>query len=228
MSGHYDRYKCALLDFDMTLVDMFDSVDMFALRQDVKALLQKNGFNVKGMRNLPVGLLRSAYDRDTGEESTREKRWSEVSDLVCRYETEAAYKAIAYADTVPFLKELRENGVRMGIVSSNCEDSVEKTLERLGLGEYFDCVIGRKSVMWRMKPSPFGITLALGRMNMRPENSFGVGDTTADMRSFAAAGVLPIGIAGGVSTREQLTAAGAAEVVMRLKEVGEVLHQATR
>ena len=228
MSGLYNGFGCALLDFDMTVVDLFDFVDMFALRRDVRELLLKNGFEVKGMKNLPVGLLRSAYERDTGEESTRGERWSRVSELVCAYETEAADRAIAYTDTVPFLKDLRESGVRTAIVSSNCEDSIEKALLHLDISSYFDCVVGRGSVKWKMKPSPLCVNLALGKMGMKAEDAFVVGDTTADMRSFSSAGVLPIGIAGGVSTREQLMAAGASQVVSRLKDVGQALRQATR
>lgn len=228
MSGSFYGFGCALLDFDMTVVDMFDFVDMYALRRDVRRQLQKNGFSVEGLRNLPVGLLRSAYEHDTGNESTRGRRWSEVSELVCTYETDAAERAIAYADTVPFLNELSESGTRIAIVSSNCEDSIEKTLLRLDIRNYFDCVVGRRSVKWRMKPSPLCVNLALEQIGMRAADAFGVGDTTADMRSFASAGVLPIGIAGGVSTREQLMEAGAQNVVSRLKDVGEALRQATR
>lgn len=228
MSGSYNGFGCALLDFDMTVVDMFDFVDMFALRRDVRELLIKNGFEVTGMKNLPVGLLRSAYDRDTGEESTRGERWSRVSELVCVYEMGAADKAIAYTDTVPFMADLKESGVRSAIVSSNCEASIERSLQHLGIRKYFDCVVGRNSVKWNMKPSPLCVNLALEKMGMTAGDAFGVGDTTADMRSFASAGVLPIGIAGGVSTREQLVAAGASQVVSRLKDVGEALRQATR
>ena len=227
-SGSYGEFEAAILDFDMTIVYLFDFIDIFALREELRTVLAKNGFRTEHMRSLPVGLLRNAYANDSKDEATRRERWLEASEIICRYEIGASGKAVATKDTLQFLIELRTSNLRTAIVSSNCDRAIERCLERLKLSEYIDVLIGRDELMWDMKPSPRGMDIALRRMAASPLKTFGIGDSTADIKSFRAAGVLPIGIVGGVSTRGQLLDAGAAAVITRLSQARETVLQATR
>ncbi len=228
MKGTYGDYRGAILDFDMTLVNLFDFVDQFALRSELREVLSRNGFMIDGMRNLPVGLLRNAYGRDGGEEQTRRKRWQEASDIICRYELAAAGVAIPTRDTVGFLEELKLAGVSMALVSSNCEDAIRRCVSRLGMEDYFECIVGRNTVMWEMKPSPLGTKIAIDRLGVSPVECFGVGDSASDIRSYTGAEVYPVGITGGVSTRAELLDAGARAVVTRLSEVRSAVVHETR
>lgn len=228
MSGLYGNFRGALLDFDMTLVNLFDSVDLFRLRRELREVLSVNGFRIDGMRSLPIGLLRNAYSTDSGEGDSRRERWQKASETVCRYEIEAAGSAILTSDTVEFLEGLKSEGLKISVVSSNCEESIERCFSRLGLSEYFDCVIGRNAVMWDMKPSTACIDIALKSTGLRREECFGLGDCADDIVSFRRAGVCALGISGGVSTRHELMDAGALAVVKRLAEVPGALHQVTR
>lgn len=221
-------FRAALLDFDMTLVNLFDSIDLFALRDDVRGALSRSGFRIDGLHNPPVSLLRTAHAHYTGDEATRTQRWMEASDILCRYETAAAEKALLLHDSTPFLAGLRREGVRAAIVSSNCEGSIIRCLERFGISGYLESIVGRDAVRWNMKPSPLGAELALRALGVEGSSAFGIGDSMDDVRSFNGAGVIAIGITGGVSTRAQLFEAGAVAVIRRLSELGPALDQATR
>lgn len=228
MTHRFGGFRAALLDFDMTLVNMYDSIDIFAMRRDLTASLKMNGFSVDGMRDLPVGMLRNAYMNDTGGEATRRERWKRASAVVSAYEVGAAEATVLSRDGRAFLDELASAELKVGIVSSNCEDSIMRCLSRLGISGSISVVVGRDTVLWDMKPSPAGAIIALEKMRVLPSETFGVGDSAVDMTAFRRAGVLPLGITGGVSSRSQLIEAGAVSVVRRLSEVSGALLQATR
>ncbi len=228
MTSRYAGFRGAVVDFDMTLVYLFDYVDMYGLRRELREMLSRNLFNPDGIRSLPVDLLRRAYERDAGDPGSREERWLEASRLVCSYEIRGAERAVPTADTALFLEDMAAAGLRIGIVTSNCEEAVEACLDRLSLRSYFSCVVGRDAVGWKMKPSPAGVEIALRQMGVQPEEAFGIGDSAADMAAYASAGILPIGITGGVSTRRELIEAGARGVTVRLSGTEVALVQATR
>ncbi len=228
MSGTYGNFRGAILDFDMTIVNLFDSVEIFELRRELREVLAGNGFRTGSMRGLPIGLLRDAYSNDSGKEDSRTERWLKASETVCRYEMDAAGKAILTGDTVEFLKGLKSEGLKISVVSSNCEAAIESCFSRFGISGYFDCVIGRNAVMWDMKPSTACVDIALKSTGLRRNECFGLGDSADDIISFRNAGICPVGISGGVSTRQELIEAGAMAVVNRLAEVPGELHHITR
>ncbi len=69
-----------------------------------------------------------------------------------------------------------------GIVSQNSRRIIEATLERLGLGDRFEHVVGYEQVApGRQKPAPDGLLSCLDRMNsLGPGAAFYVGDHATD------------------------------------------------
>jgi putative hydrolase of the HAD superfamily len=83
----------------------------------------------------------------------------------------------AFDDVEPALRELRDAGYRLGVVS-NFEPWLERLLERLGLTPYLPIrvVSGIEGVE---KPDPAIFRLALDRAGLRPEEAVYVGDIPA-------------------------------------------------
>jgi putative hydrolase of the HAD superfamily len=86
--------------------------------------------------------------------------------------------------------ELRETGVKVGIVS-NSEGSLDKLLARLGILEAFDFVLD-SAVVGVEKPDPGIFRIALDRTKIAPDRALHVGDVYAmDVVGARAAGVHP-------------------------------------
>lgn len=101
-----------------------------------------------------------------------------------------AYWSI-YADVIPCLKALKEQRLRLAVVS-NWSSNLENLLRGLKLIPYFDEVIASADVGYR-KPDPLIFTLTLERMGLQPSEVIHVGDRPdADGEGAQAAGITPV------------------------------------
>jgi putative hydrolase of the HAD superfamily len=93
-----------------------------------------------------------------------------------------------YPDVVPALQGLREDGVRLGVVS-NWDSRLPTLLEELGLTEYFEA-LGVSHLEGVEKPDPDLFRRVLQRLGAAPEEALHVGDVPAlDLAGAKAAGV---------------------------------------
>jgi phosphoglycolate phosphatase-like HAD superfamily hydrolase len=222
------RYRAALLDFDLTLVDMSDIVDWKSAGTEVGSILLKNGFDISGLKYLPVSLLREAARFDSGPEGTRKERWSEASRKLCAYECRGALGASMRDGCMELLKYLRESRMRTAITSSNCREAIDSCLRRMNIDGFVDVSVSRDEVLWEMKPNPRPVEMALEALSAPPEETFGLGDSVVDMSAFLACGVTPFGITGGMADADELKEAGAEIVFNSLFEVIGELDHSTR
>lgn len=79
-----------------------------------------------------------------------------------------------FRDVRPAMRALRAAGYRLAVVS-NWEPSLGETLERLGIGHYFETVV-TSSVEGIWKPDPTLFRLALERLGVPAETTTSVGD----------------------------------------------------
>ena len=115
--------------------------------------------------------------------------------------------AVLPDDVVPFLKSLRERGVRTAFVS-NCAENTRPLLERLGLAALVDELVLSCEVR-AVKPDPAIFDMALDRLGVRPEESLFVDDQPAYCQAAEAAGIRAMQIdrfdgRGAVSTLTEL------------------------
>jgi phosphoglycolate phosphatase len=100
---------------------------------------------------------------------------------------------------------LHHAGVRMAIVSQKLRYRVVDVLQREGLLECFEVVLGGEDLP-EFKPDPRGLLLALDRLGAAPERALFVGDTTIDAETAQRAGVRFVGVLTGVTSRAELEA----------------------
>jgi len=93
-----------------------------------------------------------------------------------------------FRDVGPTLRRLRARGYRLAVVS-NWEPSLPLTLDRLGLGKYFDTVVASAAEgVW--KPDPRLFEIALGRLGVPAPEALCVGDhIERDIEAARAAGL---------------------------------------
>ncbi len=113
-----------------------------------------------------------------GEERSRKL------EILKEFEIRAASNAKLTPHAKEVLEKLEELGLKKGIVTRNCRESVEIVVERFGLN--FDFVITREDA--KPKPSPEPILLALKLAKSEPERGIVIGDYVFDIIAGKRAG----------------------------------------
>jgi len=157
-------------DLDGTLVDL--PVDWRAVTTDLRALLDDEGVN--GEEYATWGLLDAAESAGIGEAAER---------IISDHERESA----ARARRLPLADELVASEVPVAVCSLNCEAACRIALERHGLLDAVETVVGRDSVAER-KPHPEPLRVAVRALDVPPERAVFVGDAERDEKTAVRAG----------------------------------------
>ena len=122
------------------------------------------------------------------------------------------YKEHMYDHTRPYegvkemLKELRQSGMKTGILSNKFQAAVSE-LQKRYFKEEIDDVQGEQAGI-ACKPDPAGMLLLLERMSVLPEETIYLGDSPEDAETADHAGVGFIGVTWGYRSLVQLQEAG--------------------
>jgi pyrophosphatase PpaX len=117
-----------------------------------------------------------------------------------------------YPGIEPLLAELRDAGVRLGVVTSKSRDAVDLAFAVLPLDGYFDVVITSDDSE-RHKPDPDPLLVALDRMGGAVEDAVYVGDAPYDIRAGHAAGMATIAVTWGFFGRHDLASEAPGAIV---------------
>jgi putative hydrolase of the HAD superfamily len=116
---------------------------------------------------------------------------SELAAPMAMYGISASSTWVLDPGAIPVLRQLRERGYKIGLVS-NWDGTLAATCSELGLTPYVDYV-GDSTVFGRSKPDPSFFLHVLDMLGVRPEHAFHVGDHyAADVEGARAAGITPI------------------------------------
>jgi HAD superfamily hydrolase (TIGR01509 family) len=110
-----------------------------------------------------------------------------------------------------FLAKLEMAGMARAVATSASEIRTFATLERMGLGGYFDAVITAADVT-AGKPHPMAYRLACEQMKVATQQAVAFDDACAGIQAARSAGMRCIGVAGNGSGAK-LREAGAATVI---------------
>lgn len=98
------------------------------------------------------------------------------------------------------VRELKKEGVLLGVVTNTPRYAALKILENLGMKNFFDVILAREDVM-RGKPDPEMITKACSLLGVSPDETLLVGDTESDVKAGKSAGCRVVGIGVNADTR---------------------------
>ena len=124
---------------------------------------------------------------------------------------------------VEALLPLRENGLKMGIVSTKYRSRIEAVLDREGSGHLFDTIVGGEDVK-EHKPHPEGLMQALAQLGSSAATAWYIGDSTVDALAAEGAGVEFIAVLTGVTTEAELASYEPKAVVRSLSELQGLLN----
>ena len=103
------------------------------------------------------------------------------------------------------LSALKARGLRLGLATNDTEYPARVHLERAGVLDLFDYVVGCDSG-WGGKPAPGQLLEFLRRFDLTPSRVAMVGDSRHDLEAGRAAGMHAVAVLTGIATRDDLAA----------------------
>lgn len=121
-------------------------------------------------------------------------------------------KSRPYEGIPELLDALAQRNIPSAILSNKPQAFTELCVSGLLPGHRFACVFGQRDHVPR-KPDPAGALEIASALNLKPADIAFVGDTSTDMNTAVAAGMIPVGVAWGFRSVEELTASGARTIL---------------
>jgi phosphoglycolate phosphatase len=215
------RLKAIVFDFDGTLAELH--LDFAEMKRQLGILAQEYFSDVLQPPQIPAlewleTLAVRLHQRDEAAAFEFEER---ASLLIKDLELKAAHRGSLFPFTRAILRELQQGGVKIAIITRNCEEAVRIVFP--DLDRYCEGFLARDHVH-RVKPDPDHLLQALEKIGASPETALMVGDHPLDMQTGQRAGVLTAGVWSGNASEQDLIRAGAdltarncQELVMALK-----------
>lgn len=208
--------QAIIFDFDGTLAAL--NIDFASMREQVYGLARHFGVREE--------LLKEKYLLEIIDEVYSilwKKNALEAGEFYQKahqalYEIEL--RAAKEGRLLPRVKEtlngLRGKGIKVGIVTRNCEDAVRKVFP--DIDKFCDVFISRNSIK-KVKPHPDHLTSAMRALGVSREETMMVGDHTIDILAGKRVGVKTIGVLTGRITKEEFEEAEADYIMGEVSEI---------
>jgi phosphoglycolate phosphatase len=199
------RFNTILFDLDGTLVNTLDDItdsvnavmnsEAYALQtiEDIQSYIGE-GYRVLMERVLPVETVDEEIDRCTGL-------------FQDRYSANMIIKTQPYPEIRQLLEELKEMGIKIGVVSNKMDDAT-KDICRFFFGSSIDVAVGDNPERHK-KPAPDNVFEAMKQLGSSIEKTLYVGDSDVDVQTAKNAGVFFVGVTWGYRSKEALIREGA-------------------
>lgn len=213
------KYKLCLFDFDYTLADTTKPiVESFRYTFETMNL---DGFDREEVIKT-IGLtLDDAFMKLTGI-NEKEK----VKELVEIYRHKSdeitIQNTVLYEDTIGTLKTLRENKIRVGIVSSRMGSRIDKILEHLNCRKYVDHIIGYENVSTH-KQDPEGLLKSLNHFQCKKDEVLYIGDSYIDAKAAENGNIDFVGVTTGTTTQKDFEEYNNIKIVNNLSAILQVI-----
>lgn len=210
--------RAFLFDLDGTLVDSL--ADLAETTNEVLAALGHPTHPEDAYRRFVGDGVRALIERALPAEA------GDPAPVVERFR--ALYAARMTRKTRPFdgvpalLAGLRRRGVPIGVLSNKPHDATRALVAELFPEAPFAVVLGARPDVPR-KPDPAGALEAAAHLGVAPASTGFVGDTSTDMRTAVAAGMVPIGVTWGFRDEAELRDSGARHLVHDVASLAELL-----
>lgn len=209
-----------VFDFDGTLTRL--NLDFSRVQDEIRAVLAHYVSAEK------LDEKRSLYTIEMIYELSRECEPVVAEALVrdgFRRLVELECEAARDKDVFPFTRDvlgwLRGRGIRVAVITRNCQEALELTFE--DLSDYVDVVVTRDHTRL-VKPHPGQIEKALSRLLISPEKALMIGDHPTDIMAGKACHVKTIGVLSGATAREAFEKAGADYIAPDIRSLPEIVR----
>ncbi len=198
-------YKYIIFDFDGTVLNTLDdlttsvnyALNVFSFPQRTKSEIRI--FVGNGMRKL----IERSVPENTGNNLTD----NVFSEFKSHYKIHCNDKTVPYNGINELLCTLKNNGMKIAVVSNKSHSSVMDLCSYHFPG-VFDCIIGQKDGI-RKKPFPDSVNTAISILNGNKNETVYIGDSEVDVATARNAGIDCISVLWGFRTENELLNSGA-------------------
>jgi phosphoglycolate phosphatase len=215
--------KLAVFDIDGTLVDSREVIFRAARESAVEIGLPEPAYDqvrqIVGL-SLRDALQMLAPDLD---DPTLDAFVVAYQQAFLRMHAEPGFIEPLYDGAAELLDRLRADGWRIAMATGKARRGVERIIRMHGWADLFDsthCADDGPG-----KPHPAMVLEAMKALDVGPERTVMIGDTSHDMRMAVNAGVRPQGVAWGFHTAEEVLASGAVHVANDFIELDAELRR---
>jgi len=208
--------EVVLFDLDGTLIDTIELI-LSSLRHATAEVLGESPPDDVLLHNVGVPLRVQMGEFAPGRED----------ELLCVYR---AHNAIVhdqlvceYPGTEAALQAIIAKGYRLGIVTSKSVSVAQRGIDRFGLGEFFETLVGYEDTDIH-KPEAAPLLLAAQRMGVEIGRCCYIGDSPHDVNAGKAAGAVTVAALWG-PFRERVTEAGPDFAIEHISQLTDVLDQ---
>lgn len=211
------KFNAVIFDLDGTLINTIEDIaDAF------NRVLRKSGYPTHqteeykylvgdGARNA----AKYALPEDSRDDAMVERLLSEYID---DYKDNWDNKTVPYEGVVAMLNQLSDLGIKTAVFSNKPHANTLRCVNGFFPDYNFDVVLGQSDDRPR-KPDPAGAVLIAEQMGITVDKFLFLGDTSVDVKTALAAGMMPVGAQWGYRDEKELRDAGAEMIISRPEEL---------
>ncbi|MCW4024898.1 MAG: HAD family phosphatase [Candidatus Bathyarchaeota archaeon] len=216
--------KAVIFDLDGTLANF--NLNYKTLRAEARGILLKASVpaSLLAVNQSIFEMLKLTEIYFKKSPSAYEQARIKVLEITDKFELEAAQTTCLMSGAVETLKNLKKQGIKMGLCTISSQKSANHILHRFKIAEYFEGVVSREQVK-HVKPHPEQVELALKALDVAAENTLVVGDSIADVKAAQESKAVAVGIPTGYNTPQQLTEAGVNYLITALTDLPVLIEE---
>lgn len=215
--------SCAIFDLDGTLVDTADDLGFatdYVLREyGIEPKWTKQDYRAF-VGNGAKKLLDRAFEHKLSDDALN----NALELFKKKYNAILLDNAYLYDGVLSSLDELKQQGIKLAVVTNKPHQSAVKMVETLFGRGYFDIIIGATEDTPK-KPNPYTANLALERLGCKPENAVFFGDSDIDVYTAKNAGMDGVGCSWGFRSFECLRTACPLVIIDRAEEIAKLFKK---
>jgi HAD superfamily hydrolase (TIGR01549 family) len=183
--------RVVIFDLDGTLID--SAIPFKEMKSKVIAYLQANGvmlglLNEDMLNSEIVKLAVSNLRQKSFSRNRIAKVLAQVTEIMNEVELQSLDTASLIEGVPQTLQILKEQGLKLGIMTRGCHEYTQRVLDKFGLKQFFDAVVARDDVN-HPKPDPEHAFHLLKLLRVKPQETLFVGDHWSDAECASQAGL---------------------------------------
>ena len=174
-----------LFDLDGVIIDTEPQYDCFwrQIAIDYQLGIENFEYIIKGT-TLP-NILAKHFSHLSPEDQQKIEAANRTFDL--------QMDILPISGVMKFLDELKASSVKLGLVTSSCDEKLEYVFRELPIKHYFDTIVSANRIT-EGKPAPMCYLLAAKDLNLSPENCVVFEDSFNGIKSGKSAGMRVVGL----------------------------------
>jgi len=183
--------KAVIFDLDGTLIN--SAIPFKKMKSRIIKYLEDVGVTPgllnDGMLNFEITCIavKDLKSKGFSQQHIR-KALDEVSSIMNEVELESYYDASLIPNVPETLKALKDQGLKLGLMTRSCREYAEKILMKFDLRKFFDVIIARDDVE-NPKPDPSHAIKLLEILNVSAEEALFIGDHWSDVECARRSGL---------------------------------------